>query len=374
MRIILFFTFNISLKDWFRSGILEREIRIYKELLKLGYEVTFITYGDEQDRKYESDLAGIKLIPIYEKLKYSNSKLYKIFQSFFVPWIFRDVFRDASILKTNQMWGAWVPLLVKFFFSKPLLVRIGWEQYMNTKKSSKSLIFRILVYINSWLVYKLGNKILCSTNEIAKYIKSNFGVHQNKIVIRPNFIDTNLFSPNNKLKKNSKILYVGRLSEEKNIKLLLESISGTPYSVDLIGDGPEKDKLIKLSKKLDVKANFLGRFPNNELASIYNQYPVYVLCSKYEGNPKSLLEAMSCGLIVIGTDVIGINNIIISGKNGFLVPESSNHLRNQINEVMINIDKYNALGLSAREQIIQKNSLKNSIAKELEIYLFLQKN
>ena len=128
------------------------------------------------------------------------------------------------------------------------------------------------------------------------------------------------------------------------------------------------------SKKLKVKANFLGRFMNNELANIYNQYLVYVLCSKYEGNPKSLLEAMSCGLIVIGTDVPGINNIITSGKNGFLVPESPEHLRDQINKVMSNIDKNIFLGLSARKQIIQKNSLENSIAKEVEIYLSLQKH
>ena len=53
----------------------------------------------------------------------------------------------------------------------------------------------------------------------------------------------------------------------------------------------------------------------------YNRCKVYVLCSLYEGNPKTLLEAMACGCAVVGTNVLGIQEIIRHQENGLLVPE-----------------------------------------------------
>ena len=71
------------------------------------------------------------------------------------------------------------------------------------------------------------------------------------------------------------------------------------------------------AKKLNVKINFLGRKPINKIPKILNKYSVYVICSKIEGNVKTLLEAMACELICIGSNVEGINNIISNKKNGF---------------------------------------------------------
>ena len=51
----------------------------------------------------------------------------------------------------------------------------------------------------------------------------------------------------------------------------------------------------------------------------YNRFKYFILCSKYEGNPKTLLEAMSSGCIVIGTNVEGVNSIIKNNHNGFLI-------------------------------------------------------
>ena len=66
MHIILFFTYGISLKDWDESGILNREIELYKSLSKnRDTKFTFVTYGDKEDHKYYYILDDLYIITIY---------------------------------------------------------------------------------------------------------------------------------------------------------------------------------------------------------------------------------------------------------------------------------------------------------------------
>ena len=68
MKLLVFFSNNISLEDWSKSGILSRELKFYNEIVKKGVEVTFITYGGKNDKKMEKELGGIKVKPYYEKI------------------------------------------------------------------------------------------------------------------------------------------------------------------------------------------------------------------------------------------------------------------------------------------------------------------
>ena len=117
-----------------------------------------------------------------------------------------------------------------------------------------------------------------------------------------------------------------------------------------------------------MRINFLGSFPNPKLPKVYNKYPIFVLPSKYEGNPKVLLEAMSCGCAVIGTDVQGIRNIIVDGVNGLLVPEDSNSLKEAIIKLREEPLLRHKLGKEARLNISEKNSLFAALQNELFIY------
>ena len=85
-----------------------------------------------------------------------------------------------------------------------------------------------------------------------------------------------------------------------------------------MGDGPQKEQLIEQASSANVKVRFLGRVPNTELPVLMSQYCIYVLCSNFEGSPKTLLEAMSCGLSVGGTNNPGIKNVIKHNRNGIL--------------------------------------------------------
>jgi glycosyltransferase involved in cell wall biosynthesis len=124
------------------------------------------------------------------------------------------------------------------------------------------------------------------------------------------------------------LLYVGRLSHEKGLHYLLTGVrllrtSGIDVKLRLCGDGPEKEKLQVLSRKLELEKDveFLGFVPQGEILNeTYMGGDIFVLTSLSEGVPKVLLEAMSKGLPIITTRVGGIPDIIIHNENGILIP------------------------------------------------------
>jgi len=219
------------------------------------------------------------------------------------------------------------------------------------------------------LVYRQASHILLNTREISNFIQRTFKVLPENITINSNWIDTNQFKL---MKKNNgelnRVLFVGRFSREKNISLLFAALENTGIGIDLVGDGEQKLELIDIAKENNIDANFLGKFPNNSMPEIYNRYPVYILCSQYEGNPKTLLEAMACGSAVIGTNVSGIRDIISNDVNGLLVSEDSSDISNAIKKLLADESLRCKLGANARKAIMDNNSIEHYLNKEYDLY------
>jgi len=151
-----------------------------------------------------------------------------------------------------------------------------------------------------------------------RFIINRYGYSPRKTSILPNYIDTDAFKPLHTKKQKNRIIFVGRLNLQKNIFNLITAIAKTDFALDVYGQGELKEKLRRHAENLGARVNFLGVVPNSELPQLLNTYSYYILPSHFEGMPKTLLEAMACGCICIGTDVSGINEVIESGVNGFL--------------------------------------------------------
>jgi len=367
IRLTLFFTYDVSLKIWAETGLLQREIRLYQELQKQGVAVQFLTYGDHSDRQWESELGGIQLIPVYEHLPRPHSKILRLLQSFVIPWVVRNELRQSDLFKTNQIWGSWVAVLAKWLCWKPLLVRCGYEFYDFALKTGQSLGYRIFGFLISWVAYNSASLIHVATTADKNFVIEVFKVACSKIMVRPNWIDTEQFScfPRSYTKC---LLVVGRLTDQKNLKLLLQALSNTNIAINVIGEGELHDELLQAAQTFGINVRFLGWLPNDQLPAMYQSHPVYVICSRYEGNPKTLLEAMACGCAVIGTNVPGIREVIQHEKSGLLVEESVESLRSAILRLMDDEGLRSRLGEEARRQIIEENSLEAAIQQELKVY------
>jgi glycosyltransferase involved in cell wall biosynthesis len=333
-----------------------------------GIQVQFLTYGDKSDREFEKILGDIELFPIYERMPKHKRKMLRILQSLFIPWIFRNELKETDVLKTNQMWGGWVAVIAKFLFSKPLIVRCGNEFYDFTMRHGSSKIFLMFAYLVSRLTYSQASRINVATEYDKSFVQRVFKIKSKCIDVRPNWIDQSLFLPLNK-KRNNKVLFVGRMTDQKNLVLLINALKGTNIGLDVVGEGELHDVLKIQAEKNQININFLGVVSNEKMPLLYNKYPVYILCSRYEGNPKTLLEAMSCSCAVVGTDVAGINNIIQHGENGLLIPDNNpKELYKAIQDLLSSPELCTKLGKNACRYIKDNNSLDSAIIEEFNEY------
>ena len=356
----LFFTTGVSLKTWYDIGSIDREVAIYNELSKYFKHIYFFTYGGKEDLKFEEHLAdNIAIIP---KKCISNSLLY----SFMIPFIHHKILKDVDILKTNQMWGAWSAVLTKLIYRRKLVVRTGYMLSINFMKSNPKSWRKWIMKSIEMIAYKLADAIITTSQSNFEYVERNYSPHGVHILV-PNYVETDVFKPMNSVKKTGSICFIGRLSQAKNLFALLEALKGLSYTIDLIGSGEQEEQLKQFTNtnKNKLNAKFLGNIPNHELPKILNQHELFILPSLYENMPKTLLEAMSCGMPVIGTNVKGINEVIEHGKNGILCATDSNSIKAAIISLMENEELKQKLGDDSRRTIIENYSLDNLAKKEL---------
>jgi glycosyltransferase involved in cell wall biosynthesis len=107
--------------------------------------------------------------------------------------------------------------------------------------------------------------------------------------------------------------------------------------------------------------------PNSELPGYLNRAGLFILPSFYEGHPKALIEAMACGLPVIGADSPGIRELIRHGETGYLCGTEPESIREAIQDLLDSPTLSAQMGHHARQFVIENYSL-DRIA-ELELAL-----
>ena len=365
MRVILFFSYGVTLKDWKNSGLFDREVKIYKHLANnKNLKITFITYGDEEDLQYENEIPEIQILPLFMYYKKFNSNLIQILNSLLIGFKLRNLIKDENVIvKTNQLWGSWVAIIFKITTRSSLIVRTGYDLLSFKTKENKSRIKISLYYLLTQFGLIFCNYYFVSSNTDKRYLMNKKFFFKNKIQLVPNWVDVNKFDYQT---KRSGIIAIGRLEKQKNFEYLIKSFQNTNKEITLIGDGSLHNKLVRLSEKLNCKVNFLGKINNNEVLNLISKHKYYVLTSLYEGNPKSLLEAMSLGCVVIAPKDENITEIIKDGVNGFIYQPDLDNINNLIDELerkdLTDIKK------KAFEYVVENNSLEIISNKEFATY------
>lgn len=265
--------------------------------------------------------------------------------------------------------GSWAGVIAKKLYKKILVVRSGYE-WLNFLIGSKSSSFKrnIAFVVEKWS-YRNADKIIITSIEDRDFIASTFSIQKEKIEVIRNYIDTDMFCPDDSVvKEDSRVIFIGRLEKDKNIEMLLQAVKGLTCELVLIGGGSLKQEILDFSLGNNLSVKMLGRIPQQDLPKELQRSSIFVLPSFGEGNPKALLEAMSVGVSSIGTDAKGTKEVIRDGEDGFLCQLSPKSLREKIKFLLENKDARDRLGANAREKIIREYSLPVILQKELAVY------
>lgn len=230
------------------------------------------------------------------------------------------------------------------------------------------LIFR---YVSKF-IWKNAKFVIANSNDLGNLAMKTNPLQKIRIIF--NGVDTSLFKPDSKTKKDHVILFVGRLIKRKNVDILIKAFTKLPYhfkktyKIWVVGEGPLKNELIKLAKihKLENKIEFLGLKNRNQLIKIYQKAEIYVLFSSNEGMSNTLLEAIACGLPIICSRTGDADKLV--HENGVII-ENQKELSSALIKIIKNQVNQEKMGQCSRA-IALKMSWCGISKKYLSLYKY----
>ena len=137
----------------------------------------------------------------------------------------------------------------------------------------------------------------------------------------------------------------------------------------LVGDGPERDKLMKFAR--DINIDHLIRFTGHraDVPQLMRIMDVFWLASDFEGQSNSLMEAMSAGLPVVTTNIPANRELVVDGETGFLVKVGDRAGFQQFTDrLLADPSLARRLGHAGRERMRQNFAIDNMIAAHKTLY------
>jgi len=358
------------------SGLFDREVLIYHVHLDSGFfsQIFWFSYGiDDADIANELHESGrlskkIKVIPCPRWIRFAGRGS-SILYSFILQIAVGRVAARCDVFKTNQMEGSIPALICAGIWQKPLYVRTGYTLSRVVEKTSPgNWLRRIAAFANEYLAYRLASLSSVSSRYDRDYVVQRYGARIRQPMIVGNFVDAALFSPSAQGQRVlGTVLYVGRLSPEKNLDNAIAACATVGLGLDVIGAGAELPRLKQIAAECGASVRWLGVMPNKQLPDLFRGYRYFILPSHWEGLPKALIEAMSAGLVCIGNDTTGINEIIKDGVTGYLSPSADAAALAKTLRRALEGD-HNRISRAGREFACNEFSLDAIAAKEQAIY------
>ncbi len=194
-------------------------------------------------------------------------------------------------------------------------------------------------------VLNSSSKIIVSTKDYIDLVSKKYAISKNKIYKVPCGIDLKKFkSLSGKSHDPIRLLFVGRLSIQKNVPLLIRSYKKITeknlrnIELHIVGDGEEKSKIINLIKAEKLENNVIlhGALRGKRLYKIYSNSDIFILTSRYESFGRVLIEAMASGLPIVASNILAVRNVVENNKTGLLVKPTPEDFAKAIEKLLNN--------------------------------------
>lgn len=350
-----------SLEKWNSHGLLSRELALYEALSRIGVEVTLVSFGRGDERRYLGSSSSLSLASNHYGI---HPRLYE----WLIPILHRRRINNCAVIKTNQANVGRIVCQSARILKKPIIARCGylWSEFAAREYGRNSSEARRAVSTER-LLFDKARRIVVSTETIKSNIEREYPAFSDKISVVPNYVDTERFYPRSGGDECRDILFVGRIASQKNLPILLDAMRRCEQHLTVIGSGPDETELRNCYGDLGDRVTWIGNVPNEKLPDYMNSARFFVLPSLYEGHPKALMEAMACGMVVIAADSPGIHDLLEHRQTGWLCTPTADGILEALGELCSDAKLAAKLRENAANVIRERFSLNSVAARERTI-------
>ena len=351
-------------------------VELYKKYLEAcGHEITIFTLGDPDPTGEETEVIRSPAISIGNgysiSMRYTREAQHRLREM--------DVLHCHHLIMGIDMAHRYANCPI--VYTNHTRYDLYTEKYFPLSQNTANALMRQV-----WPEYTDLADMVVTPSESVRKVMLDFNVSQ-PIVVIENGVDlwpfhhpsTPLTQADFGLPADAIVLiYVGRLSSEKNVDVLLEQFTIAHNLLPqlrllVVGNGPANEELIRYTHSLgiDTAVHFTGAIHYKDIPNILSAANIFVTASVTEAHPLTVIEALAAGLPIAASRSPGIIDIVESGVTGLLTASPQDGLAASIVGIASNPNRLYRMSLAARKAS-HKYDIQRTVRKTLDLYTYLR--
>jgi len=363
----------------------EAELTLLKDN---GIDVETLYVSNEQIKeigKVKTSLRAVWSQEIYEEVlkRLSETHFDVVHAQNFFPLVSPSIYyaakkKKVAVVQTLSNYRLFCPNAILFRKGRPcedcLNRRTAWPGvvhacYRRSHLGSGVVAAMLLTHhvLRTW-TSKVDAYVALTDFALRKFAEAGFP--RDKLFIKPNFVHPD---PGLKNRAGEYALYVGRLSEEKGLRVLLAAWGMVRSWIPLLiaGDGPMRKEMAAETEAKGLQSvELLGHVSPSEVVTLMHGARLLVVPSVwYEGFPRTIAEAFACGLPVVASRLGSMEEIIADGENGLhFTPGDASELAEKVEWAWTHPAEMEAMGHAARAEYETKYTAERNYGLLMQIY------
>ena len=346
------------------SGQISRFMDGYLRPYARAFErVWYVSYLPETLRDFSDDRELADCV----RLLAPSRRRPRLLRALEMPVRHRREFSRCGVFRVFQLTGIIPALAARARWGTPFVTTYGFWYGRLSRPGPSRLAKRVLERVG----LRLAAAVIVTTEELRAHVATM--TRPERVHLSPNGVDLTRFAPTARgPSRNGRILYIGRLSEEKNLSTLVKAVAALQGRVQsevvMIGSGPLRARLEAEARAAGVRAAFPGVVEHHLLPGWLREADAFVLPSFTEGHPKVLLEAMAAGVPCVASDCPGNRALVRDGETGLLFdPRDPASLAAALERVLSDEALASALGHAGRDLVSRNYDLGRLVQSEIDL-------
>lgn len=374
---------GMSLADWKRVGLLDREWRLYESVGASFGTVCLVLTGNRADPELETLLTATAQGRFRVCFVANSAKepLEQFVRS--IPARVAAALGPAgtTIVKTEQLTTGPIAVEIRDHLRaqghRALLMTRGgylWSRFAahefgpdSPEAESAGAAERVLC--------RAADLLVGTTEEMVRDLCWRYQVDARRTAVIPNFSSPPEQVHTSDEREKGLIVTAGALVARKRINILIEAVARldeelkSTVTLEVIGSGPEEAALRALAESRGARVRFTPPLGHTDLLEKLGRCVIYAQASELEGHPKAVLDAMASGAVVVLADSPGLSTLIRTGSTGVLVPSADPaDFANAFTGLLCDTDWCDLLGGAAARYAAQTFGLELVARAELDAY------